>query len=94
MGVYTFLTVQMVPNSTKHNICNIEYGLFGNTMCINEFGEMLGRFILVNCCHFLHNCETLLDKAKTDQNTLLEILNSINSAIIFTMKISNKEQPF
>ena len=51
------------------------------TMCINEFGEMLGHFILENWCCFLDDCETPLDKTKIDPNKLLEFLNSINSSI-------------
>ena len=30
-------------------------------MCINEFGETLGHFILENCSQFLDDCETPLD---------------------------------
>ena len=37
-------------------------------ICINEFGETLGQFILENWCWFLDDCKTLLDKTKIDQN--------------------------
>ena len=30
-------------------------------MCISEFGETLGHFILENCSQFLDDCETPLD---------------------------------
>ena len=32
----------------------------------NQFGVMLGQFILENWCQFLDDCETTLDKTKTD----------------------------
>ena len=35
-------------------------------ICINQFGVMLGQFILENWCQFLDDCETTLDKTKTD----------------------------
>ena len=35
-----------------------------------------------------------LDKTKIDPNRLLEILNSINPSIYFTMETSDKKQPF
>ena len=44
---------------------------------INGFGEMIGHFILENCCWFPDDCETPLDKTKIDPNRLLKILNSI-----------------
>ena len=40
-------------------------------ICINEFGETLGQFILKNWCRFLENCETPLDKTKIDPSRLL-----------------------
>ena len=63
-------------------------------ICINEFGETLGQSILVNWRRFRGDCETPLDKTKIDPNRLLEIANSINPSIKFTMEKSNKELPF
>ena len=40
-------------------------------ICINEFRETLGQFILKNWCRFLENCETPLDKTKIDPSRLL-----------------------
>ena len=64
---------------------------------INEFGETLyvnlGQFILENWCRFLDDCETPLEKTQIDPNILLEILNSINPSIKFTMETSDKELP-
>ena len=54
-------------------------------ICINKFGETLGQFILENWCRFLDDCETPLDKTKINSNRLLEILNSINHSIKFTL---------
>ena len=62
-----------------------------NRICINEFGETLGQFILENWCRFLDDCETPLDKTKIGPNRLLEILNSIHPSIKFTMETSDKE---
>ena len=61
---------------------------------INEFSEMLGLFIFENWCKFLDDCKTTLYKTKIDPNRLLEILNSINHSIKFTMETSDKEVPF
>ena len=63
-------------------------------ICINKFGETLGHFILEDWCWFLDDCEAPLDKTKIDPNRLLEILNSINPSIKFTMETSDKELPF
>lgn len=64
------------------------------TMCINEFDEKLGQFILENWCHFLDDWQTPLGKTKTDVNNFLDILNFINCCITFTMVINNKELLF
>ena len=64
------------------------------TMRINELGDGLGQFILENWCRFLDDCETPLHKTKIDPNRLLEILNSINPSIRFTMETSDKKLPF
>ena len=63
-------------------------------ICINEFGETLSHFILENWRRFLDDCKTPLNKTKTDLNRLLEILNSINPSIKFTVETSDKELPF
>ena len=63
-------------------------------ICINEFGANLGQFILENWCRFPDYCEWPLDKSKINQNRLLEICNSINPSIKFTMDASDKELPF
>ena len=63
-------------------------------ICINEFGETLGHFILENWYWFLDDCETPLDKTKIDPNRLLKILNSTNPSIKFTMETSDKKLPF
>ena len=52
-----------------------------NRICINEFDEKLGQFILENWCRFLDDCKTPFNKTKIDPNRLLEILNSINPSI-------------
>ena len=61
--------------------------------CINELGETLGQFILENWGRFPDDCEKPLDKTKIDPNRLLQILNSINPSIKFTMETSDKELP-
>ena len=59
------------------------------SICINEFGETQGQFILENWCRFLDYYETPIDKTKIDPNRLLEILNSK-----FTMEKSDRELIF
>ena len=63
-------------------------------MCINEFGETLGQFILEIWCLFLDYCEIPLDKTKIDPNKLLEILYFINLFVKFTLEVSDKELSF
>ena len=63
-------------------------------ICINEFGETLGHFILENWYRFLDDCKTPLDKTKIDPNRLLKFLNSTNPSIKFTMETSDKKLPF
>ena len=63
-------------------------------ICINEFGETLGHFILENWYRFLDDCETPLDKTKIDPNRLLKILNAINPSTKLTIETSNKELSF
>ena len=60
-------------------------------VCINEFFSTLGHLILENCCRFLNDSKRPLDKTKTDPNRLLEILNSINPSVKFTVETSDKE---
>ena len=55
-------------------------------VCINEFGETLGQFTLENLRQCLDDCGIPLDKNKIDPNRLLEILNSVNLSIKFTME--------
>ena len=60
-----------------HTHTHIHRYVYMNTfyrICINEFGEMLGQFILGNWCQFLNDCETTLDKTKIDRNRTLQIL--------------------
>ena len=59
-------------------------------VCINEFFSTLGHLILENCCRFLNDSKRPLDKTKTDPNRLLEILNSINPSVKFTVETSDK----
>ena len=40
------------------------YELTFYTICINEFGETLGQFMLENWCRFLDDSETTLSKLK------------------------------
>ena len=40
------------------------YELTFYTICINEFGETLGQFMLENWCRFLDGSETTLGKLK------------------------------
>ena len=49
----------------------VYFELTFHRICINEFGETLGQFILKNWCRFLENCETPLDKTKIDPSRLL-----------------------
>ena len=63
-------------------------------ICIIEFGEMVGQFILQNWYWFLDDCKTPLERSKIYSNRLLEILNSINPSIKFTIETSNKELLF
>ena len=53
-------------------------------ICINEFGETLGQFILENSYQFVDDRQIPLDKTKIDPNRLLETVNSINPFIKFT----------
>ena len=53
-------------------------------ICINEFGETLGQFILENSYQFADDRQIPLDKTKIDPNRLLETVNSINPFIKFT----------
>ena len=53
-------------------------------ICINEFGETLGQFILGNSYQFVDDRQIPLDKTKIDPNRLLETVNSINPFINFT----------
>ena len=53
-------------------------------ICINEFGETLGQFILENSNQFVDDRQIPLDKTKIDPNRLLETVNSINPFIKFT----------
>ena len=62
-------------------------------LCINEFGETLGQLIFENWCQFLDDFETPLGKTKIESNRFLEICNSINPYIKFTMETSDKELP-
>ena len=47
-----------------------------------------------NWCRFLDDCETPLDKTKIDPNRILQIVNSVNPPIKFTVETSDKELPF
>ena len=51
-------------------------------ICINEFDEIVGQFVLKNWCRFLDGCKTPLDKTKIDTNRILQILNSILPSIM------------
>ena len=64
------------------------------TICINEFGNTLGHFILENWCRILDDCEAPLDKTHINRNRLLEILNYINPSIEFKMEANYKELLF
>ena len=56
-------------------------------ICNNKFGVNLGNFILNSWSRYLDDCETPLDKTKINPEALLEILNSINPSIQFTMEV-------
>ena len=76
---------------------NLTMGYFELTfydICRNRFGEDLGNFIYENWSRFLDDCETLLEENKIVPNDLLNILNSINPSIQFTMEYSKEAIPF
>ena len=62
--------------------------------CIKELGKTLGQFILENWYRFPDECETPLKQNKIDPSRSLELLNSINPSIKFTMETSDKELLF
>ena len=55
---------------TYATLCMGYFELTFYRICINEFGETLGQFILDNWCRFLDGSETPLDKTKIDPNRL------------------------
>ena len=76
---------------------NLSMGFFELSFyetCRTRFGEDLGNFIFENWSRFLDDCQTLLEENKIDPNEILNILNSINPSIQFTMEYSKEEIPF
>ena len=74
---------------------NLTMGFFELTiydLCRDKFGKDLGNFIFENWSRFFDDCETLLEESKI--NDLLDILNSINPSIQFTMEYSKDLIPF
>ena len=74
---------------------NLTMGFFELTiydLCRDKFGKDLGNFIFENWSRFFDDCETLLEESKI--NDLLDILNSINPSIQFTMEYSKDAIPF
>jgi len=60
----------------------------------NKFGDLAKNYFVENWKRFLDDCEILLDISLIDPNNLLNILNSINENIQFTMEVSNNNLPF
>ena len=81
-----------VPKCATITMCYFEITFY--RICINEFGETSGNFILKNQCLFLDDCETAINKIEIDPNRLLEILNFTNPSIKFAMETSDKELSF
>ena len=56
-----------------------------------QIGKEFQAFILENWNQFLDDCQTTLDKNMERPQELLEVLNSVNGDIQFTMEFSDKE---
>ena len=70
-------------------VCNVKYELdkhFIEYALLNSVKRQINLFRK----RFLDDCETFLDKTKIDPNRSLEILNSKNPSIKFTMETSDK----
>ena len=63
-------------------------------ICEIKWGAAISKFIYENWSRFLDDCEILLDKSIVKPEELLEVLNSINFHIKFTMDYSDTEIPF
>ena len=63
-------------------------------ICEIRWGATISKFIYENWSRFLDDCEILLDKSVVKPEELLEVLNSINVYIKFTMDYSDTEIPF
>ena len=77
MYTYTYIHIHIHTHIYIHTHTHIHRYVYMYTfyrICINEFGETLGQFILGNWCQFLNDCETTLDKTKIDRNRTLQIL--------------------
>ena len=59
-----------------------------------EIGVESDRVLLNNWCRVLDDCKNPSDKTKINPNKLLEVLNSVNHSLHFTMQTSDKELPF
>ena len=85
--------VPYLPQPTQIKQWDILSTIF-TKLCRDKFGEDLGNFVFENWSCFLDDCETLLEKNKINLNDLLNILNSINSSIQFTMEYNKDAIPF
>ena len=63
-------------------------------VCEINFSANVRSFIFENWSRFLDDCEILLDSSLLTPEQLLEILNSLNQNIQFTMEKSTTEIPF
>ena len=59
-----------------------------------RWGGSLTEFLMENWCRYLDDCDIPLDKKLIKPDELLQVLNSINQHIQFTMEYSEKEIPF
>ena len=62
--------------------------------CEIKFNTTVRNFIYDNWSRFLDDCEIILNREMMTPETLLQILNSLNPAIQFTMETSSLEIPF
>ena len=59
-----------------------------------RWGRALMSYIMEQWYRFLDDCHILIEEDKIKPSELLEVLNSINRFIQFTMEISKSELPF
>ena len=63
-------------------------------LCEQNWGVEMRNYVPENGSRFLYDCEIRLDQKKVPQEKFLEMLNSINISIQYTMEKSETELPF